>query len=121
MGLRTRTFPGIRRATHCGGRAHPCFSGRWRDRIRFEQSTNSRGVTVQVAPRFLLAEEILPGRRLLADDGDFRFGNFEPDETMSVVEKEQDLEVGGADLEAFVRFAVGGGRAGGEDFYGARR
>ena len=166
MGLRIRMLTGIRRAMRCGGRALRCFSGRWRDRIRFEQRANERGVTVRVAPRFVSCGPEIPKAKrnpstaqpgvrpgeahgtqtsrvanarksqaaplamtrlrwlerrsksnighvgfsaLVADDGNFGVGNFEPNEAMGAVEQKKDLNVGSGDFEAFVSFAVGSG------------
>lgn len=53
--------------------------------------------------------------KLIADYGNFCGGNLEAHEAMSGIEEEEDFDVGSADFEAVVGFAVDGGGAGGFD------
>src|SRR5260370_3950579 len=116
VGLRTRTPMPIRRAIRCGVPARPSglraslfFNGLWRDKV-FQSSAQKRGVPVIAGtPRFTFSGKILLERRLLADDGDFRVGNFQPHQAVIAVQQKKNLEVRGGDFQAFVRFAVGAG------------
>src|SRR5260370_15303812 len=51
--------------------------------------------------------------RLVADDGDLCFWNFQPHQAVIAVEQEKNLEVGGGDFESFIGLSIGASRAGG--------
>src|SRR5207244_10032737 len=114
MGLRTRTPMVVRRAIRCGVRTRPSgsplFNGRSRDKFSSRQSTKNRGVPVITGtPRFFFAEKISVENQLLANHGHFGVGNFQAHQPVMVIEQNKNLQVGSADFEAFVGFALGTG------------
>src|SRR6266550_3035879 len=113
MGLRTRTPMVVRRAIRCGVRTRPSgspfFSGRSRDKFFSRQSTKNRGVPITGTPRFFFAGKISVEYPLLANHGHFGVGNFQPHQPVMVIEQNKNLQVGSADFEAFVGFALGTG------------
>jgi len=51
--------------------------------------------------------------RLVADDGDFCFRDFQPHQAVIGVEEQKDFQIRGIDLETFVGLAISAGGAGG--------